>query len=84
MIQPTFAPEPHLGSPAFLLLDLLFIIISWFIAQVDRWFVIGNNNNIADDDENPKNDRPGDDGMLRIVKLLVFLLGVIDLASASA
>ena len=31
-----------------------------------------------------KNDRPGDDGTLRIVKLLVFLLGVIDLASASA
>ena len=31
-----------------------------------------------------KNDRPGDDGTLRSVKLLVFLLGVIDLASASA
>ena len=31
----------------------------------------------------PKNDRPGDDGTLRIVKLLVFLLGVIDLASVS-
>ena len=30
-----------------------------------------------------KNDRPGDDGTLRIVKLLVFLLGVIDLASVS-
>ena len=32
---------------------------------------------------NNKNDRPGDDGTLRIVKLLVFLLGVIDLASVS-
>ena len=31
-----------------------------------------------------KNDRPGDDGTLRSVKLLVFLLGVIDIASASA
>ena len=31
-----------------------------------------------------KNDRPGDDGTLRSVQLLVFLLGVIDLASASA
>ena len=31
---------------------------------------------------NNKNDRPGDDGTLRSVKLLVFLLGVIDLASA--
>ena len=31
-----------------------------------------------------KNDRPGDDGTLRSVKLLVVLLGVIDLASASA
>ena len=28
-----------------------------------------------------KNDRPGDDGRLRSVYLLVFLLGVIDLAS---
>ena len=33
---------------------------------------------------NLNNDRPGDDGTLRSVKLLVFLLGVIDLASASA
>ena len=31
-----------------------------------------------------KNDRPGDDGTLRSVKLLVFLLGVIDIASATA
>ena len=31
-----------------------------------------------------KNDRPGDDGTLRSVYLLVFLLGVIDLSSASA
>ena len=36
------------------------------------------------DCDNVKNDRPGDDGTLRSVKLLVFLLGVIDLASASA
>ena len=28
-----------------------------------------------------KNDRPGDDGTLRSVYFLVFLLGVIDLAS---
>ena len=32
----------------------------------------------------PKNDRPGDDGTLRSVYLLVFLLGVIDIASTSA
>ena len=38
----------------------------------------------CNDDTNAKNDRPGDDGTLRIVKLLVFLLGVIDLASSSA
>ena len=31
-----------------------------------------------------KNDRPGDDGTLRSVQLLVFLVGVIDLASTSA
>ena len=31
-----------------------------------------------------KNDRPGDDGTLRSVQLLVFLLGVIDIASTSA
>ena len=31
-----------------------------------------------------KNDRPGDDSMLRSVQRLAFLLGVIDLASASA
>ena len=35
-------------------------------------------------EDSDKNDRPGDDGTLRSVKLLVFLLGVIDLASASA
>ena len=33
---------------------------------------------------NVKNDRPGDDGTLRSVLLLVFLLGVIDIASISA
>ena len=31
-----------------------------------------------------KNDRPGDDGTLWSVQLLVFLLGVIDLAPTSA
>ena len=31
-----------------------------------------------------KNDRPWDDGTLRSVYLLAFLLGVIDLASTSA
>ena len=31
-----------------------------------------------------KNDRPGDDGTLRSVQFMVFLLGVKDLASASA
>ena len=37
-----------------------------------------------DDDDGDKNYRPGDDGTLRSVQFMVFLLGVKDLASASA
>ena len=52
------------------------------------WYNNNNNNNYCNNNNNNnnnnKNDRPGDDGTLRSVYLLVFLLGVIDLASPSS
>ena len=47
-----------------------------------RWIVIGRY--CYKSSFGAKNDRPGDDGTLRSVYRLVFLLGVIDPASASA
>ena len=53
----------------------------------NKWFALcecKEESEINRPEDKIKNDRPGDDGTLRSVYLLVFLLGVIDLAPASA
>ena len=69
------------GSPGSILVLAMWLRIMWKYANMRLYPYYAHD---PHDERKKINDLPGDDGTLRSVKLLVFLLGVIDLASASA